>query len=169
MGDIVMISKTTRRLAPAIVLAASAATAAPAASAVSTFAVSAKDSCVKFGLTIESSDGDIRVNRYIDRNGKPVRHITVRTGVVLTYINARTGKSISFKTSGSVSSTVTNADGTQTVTLTGHNGLIMFRVDDPGPSAIQYTGRVVFTIDTQGIFHLVSTSNPEVDICAAVR
>jgi hypothetical protein len=68
-----------------------------------------------------------------------------------------------------VTQTVNNPDGTQTVTATGHNGLILFPSDVPaGPTATQYTGQIVYTIDAEGIFTLVSTSGQATDICAAL-
>ena len=62
-----------------------------------------------------------------------------------------------------------NADGSQRVTLTGHNVLILFPSDVPaGPSTTLYVGRVVFTVDVNGIFTLVSTSGTSTDLCAAL-
>ena len=64
---------------------------------------------------------------------------------------------------------VFNADGSQTVTVTGHNVLILFPSDVPaGPSTTLYVGRVVYTIGTDGVFTLVSTSGTATDICAAL-
>jgi hypothetical protein len=121
----------------------------------------------EFELQIKASDGMVRFVTFEDENGQPVRTIAVRTGVVLTYTNVDTGESISFKTSGSVQSTVTG-DQADTVTLTGHNGLILFPGDVPaGPTTTQYTGKVVYT-DAAGTFTLVSTSNEGTDICAAL-
>jgi hypothetical protein len=122
----------------------------------------------EFPLRIEGTDASVRVVTFEDENGEPVRTITVRTGVVLTYTNVDTGETISFKTSGSVESTVT-VDGVATVTATGHNGLILFPSDVPaGPTATQYTGKIVYTVDADGTFTLLSTSNEGTDICAAL-
>jgi hypothetical protein len=64
---------------------------------------------------------------------------------------------------------VFNADGSRTVTLTGHNLLILFPTDvPPGPSTTLYVGRVVFTVDAGGVFTLESTSGRATDICAAL-
>jgi hypothetical protein len=120
----------------------------------------------EFSLRLHASDGKVRVVTFEDENGDPVRTIEVRTGVVLTYTNVDTGKSIRFKTSGSVKSTVFGE--VNTVTLTGHNGLILFPSDVPaGPTTTQYTGKIVYT-DAAGTFTLVSTSNEGTDVCAAV-
>jgi hypothetical protein len=121
-----------------------------------------------FPLLIEGTNANLRVVTFKDENGGPVRTINVRTGVVLTYTNRTTGESISFKTSGSVESTVT-ANGINTVAATGHNGLILFPSDSPaGPTATQYTGKIVYTVDEAGNFTLVSASGKNTDICAAL-
>ena len=110
----------------------------------------------------------VRVVTFKDENGEPVRTINVRTGVVPTYTNLTTGEIISFKTSGSVESTVTG-DEVNAVTATGHNGLILFPTDSPaGPTATQYTGKIVYTVDEAGNFTLVSASGKSTDICAAL-
>ena len=61
-------------------------------------------------------------------------------------------------------------NGVDTVTATGHNGLILFPSDIPaGPTATQYTGKIVYTVDNAtGIFTLVSASNKGTDVCAAL-
>jgi hypothetical protein len=121
-----------------------------------------------FPLRIGATDAMVRVVTFEDENGEPVRTINVRTGVVLTYTNLTTGEIISFKTSGSVESTVTG-DEVNTVTATGHNGLILFPTDSPaGPTATQYTGKIVYTVDKTGNFTLVSASGKSTDICAAL-
>ncbi|WP_224166754.1 hypothetical protein [Arthrobacter sp. StoSoilA2] len=67
-----------------------------------------------------------------------------------------------------MSSTRVNADGTLTVTATGHNGLIMSPTDETaGPSTIHYIGNLVYIIDpATGVFKFVSSSGHQRDICA---
>ncbi|MDV2977784.1 UNVERIFIED_CONTAM: hypothetical protein Q9R71_11440 [Actinomycetes bacterium ARC8] len=63
--------------------------------------------------------------------------------------------SVTIRTDGSVTETVTNPDGTLTVTGTGHIGLIMFPTDEPaGPTTTH--------------FILESTSGQAIDICAGL-
>jgi hypothetical protein len=133
-----------------------------------TFNLAAGEGC-SFPLRIEGTDAMARVVTLEYQNGQPVRIITARTGVVLTYTNLTTGETISFKTSGSVQSKV-SVNGVDTITATGHNGLILFPTDIPaGPTATQYTGKIVYTVDNAtGIFTLVSASNKGTDICAAL-
>jgi hypothetical protein len=163
----VMTTKFTRRLVPAALLAALAATTAPPAHAAdSSINLEAGLGC-KFALTINSVGGRLHTKEFKDENGDPVRIITAGKGVLLTYINADTGASVTINTAGSVSKTVTNSDGTQTVSATGHNGLVMFPSDVPaGPSTTQYTGRIVYNVNLEtGVFTLISTSGPSRDIC----
>lgn len=60
-----------------------------------------------------------------------------------------------------------------TVTATGSNGLILFPSDVStvegvaAPSAIQYTGRIVYTVNVKtGLFTLISASGKQRDLCA---
>lgn len=130
--------------------------------------------CPDFNLGISSMGGNLHTQEFVDRNGNIVRIITAGKGVLLTYTNYGSdpdapvaGESITFRTDGSVSNKVVNPDGSQTFTATGHNGIIMFPTDVPaGPSATQYVGRAVYTISTEGVWTLVSTSGTATDVCA---
>jgi hypothetical protein len=121
-----------------------------------------------FGLQVEIVSGDHRVNRtFVDANGNTVRILEAGYGNQLTFTNTSTGSTLTLPANGSVSQTVINADGSKTVTLSGHNVLILFPTDVPaGPSTTLYVGRVVFTIDVNGDYTLVSTSGTARDICA---
>jgi hypothetical protein len=123
-----------------------------------------------FELQVDIVGSDHRVNRtFVDANGNPVRILEAGFGNQLTFTNTSTGSTIAFPANGSVSHTVINADGSQTVTLSGHNVLILFPSDVPaGPSTTLYVGRVVFTVDVNNVFTLVSTSGTATDICGAL-
>ncbi|MHA7264458.1 hypothetical protein ACX80W_14765 [Arthrobacter sp. TMN-37] len=122
-----------------------------------------------FALQIDGTGGNLHVKDFYDKDGDKVRTIQAGKGVFLTYTNLDTGKSISFDTSGSVSKTTYNPDGTSTVRVSGHNGLIFFPSDVPaGPTTTQYIGTVVYTVDAAGVFTLISTSGQAVDVCAAL-
>lgn len=167
--------KTTiaRTLAPAAL--AAAALVAPAQPAVADFAyiLPAGLAC-DFNLGYAGTGGNLVTNEYFDANGNKVRMLEAGKGVLLTYTNYGTkpkkpvaGESITIRTDGSVTETVYNPDGSRTVTATGHNGLIMFPTDVPaGPSTIHYIGKVVFTVDKNEVFTLVSTSGQSLDVCA---
>lgn len=158
-----MILKNARLLAPASALALLTVTVAQPASAATEQIF---PGCPSFDVGLTASDGKLRVKEFTDENGNVVRSITVATGVVLTYRNVLSDKSVSIKTSGSVSRTVNNPDGSQTVTATGHNGIILFPSDVDGPKTTQYTGKVVYTVSPAGVFEIVSHSGPARDICA---
>jgi hypothetical protein len=120
-----------------------------------------------FPLGVVQSGGNLHTKTFVDRNGDPIRVIQAGKGFLLTYTNLDTGNSVTIQTDGSVSQTTFDPDGTQTVSATGHNGLILFPSDVPtGPSTTHYIGRIVYTIDSNGVFTLVSTSGSQRDICA---
>jgi hypothetical protein len=131
--------------------------------------------CPDFNLQVSSSGGNVHTKQFVDRNGDPVRIIMAGKGFLLTYTNYGpdphnpvAGGSVTIRTDGSVSKTTYNPDGTQTVSATGHNGLILFPTDIPaGPTTTHYIGRIVYNVDpATGIFTLVSTSASQRDICA---
>jgi hypothetical protein len=123
-----------------------------------------------FELQLDFGGGAHRVDRtFVDANGNPVRMLDAGRGSYVTFTNAETGKAIVLPPNGSVLTTVFNADGSQTLTLTGHTVLILFATDVPaGPSTTLFVGRAVIAIDVNGVFTLVSTSGTATDICAAV-
>jgi hypothetical protein len=174
IGDVRMFGKTTRRLALAVGLAAVGLTATQPAFAQDEFFLPAGVGC-EFSLGINVTGGNLVMREFTDAAGNVVRTISAGKGFDLTYTNYGTdpedpvaGESVTVKTAGSVTKTVFNPDGTQTVTGTGHNGLILFPTDIPaGPTTTHYIGRIVYTVDpATGVFTLVSTTGQERDICA---
>jgi hypothetical protein len=123
-----------------------------------------------FGLAVDGAGGDQRVTRtFVDANGNTVRILSAGRGSQLTFTNLSSNATVALPASGAVMNTVVNADGSQTVTVTGNNVLILFPSDVPaGPSTTLYVGRVVYTVDADGVFTLVSTSGTATDICAAL-
>jgi hypothetical protein len=168
--------KTIRRFAPATILAALALTATvPAAAAQPDFILPVGTGCPEFNLGVGSTGGNLVTREFVDKDGNVVRTLVAGKGVDVTYTNYGTdpqnpvaGESVTIKTAGSVTRTVNNPDGTQTVTATGHNGLILFPSDVPaGPTTTQYIGRIVYTVDpATGVFTLISTSGQQRNICA---
>jgi hypothetical protein len=172
-----MFSKTTRRLALAVGLAAVALTATQPAFAQDQepLILPVGVACPDFNLGFLATGGNLVTREFTDADGNVVRMLTAGKGVDLTWTNYGTnpedpvaGESVTVKTAGSVTKTVFNPDGTQTVTGTGHNGLILFPSDIPaGPTTTQYIGRIVYTVDpTTEVFTLLSTTGQEMDICA---
>jgi hypothetical protein len=126
--------------------------------------------CTGFALRIEGT-GDKRMMReFTDADGRVVRTLSAGKGFSLTFTNVKTGARVSLRPSGSVSWTRLNADGTATVASTGHNVVIFFPADEPaGPSTTLYVGRIVYTVDAEGVFTLRSVSGRTTDICALLR
>ncbi|MEV8000562.1 hypothetical protein [Pseudarthrobacter oxydans] len=155
--------KTTlaRTLAPAAL--AAAALVAPAQSATAediSFILPAGTGC-EFRLGVSWTGGNLQTKEFVDEEGNTVRLLVAGKGTVITYTNygMKPGRNpealdaVTIRTDGSVTETVTNPDGTLTVTGTGHNGLIMFPTDEPaGPTTTH--------------FILESTSGQAIDICA---
>jgi WD40 repeat protein len=160
-----MNKKTSFLLLPALLAAALLSPMSPAVAA--STELPAGLGC-DFALRIDSTGGKLHEKTFTDKDGDPVRFLSAGKGVVLTYTNIDSGESVTIRTDGSVTSIRFNADGTQTWTTTGHNGLILFPSDVPaGPTTTQYVGKVVFNVDpTTGIFTLVSTKGQARDICA---
>jgi hypothetical protein len=124
-----------------------------------------------FELAADVAGGHQVEHTFVDATGNTVRTLSTGVGSQLTFTNLSTGATIAFRSNGSVTNTVSNTDGSQTVTLIGHNVLILFPTDVPaGPSTTLYVGRVVFTIGPppDEVFTLVSTSGTATDICAAL-
>lgn len=122
-----------------------------------------------FGLTIDGSGGKQVTRTFLDANGNPVRILTAGRGPALTFTNTSSRATFSTRGNGAVANVVVHPDGSQTVTLTGHNVLILFPSDVPaGPSTTLYVGRVVFDIDPNGTFTLVSATGRSTDVCAVL-
>jgi hypothetical protein len=133
-----------------------------------TYALDAGVGC-QFPLTLVVNGGPQVFREFKDKNGNVVRTIEAGKGSTLTFINADTKASLSVRPNGSVSRTTINPDGSSTVVASGHNGLILFPTDVPaGPSTTLYVGRVVYTVDTAGVFTLEGTSGKSTDVCAVL-
>ena len=127
--------------------------------------------CAGFGLRVEIWGNPNRVYRqFIDDNGNIVRQLSAGKGNTLAFTNLLTGKQLWLQPNGAVEHVVLNPDGSYTSTDTGHNVLVLFPTDVPaGPSTTLYVGRVVFAVDTTGVFTLQSVSGTSTDICAALK
>ena len=123
--------------------------------------------CPDFDLRIEIRGGNQVVKEFTDKNGNVVRTLTAGKGSALSFMNLSSGATFSLKANGAVTNTRFNPDGSSTSSTTGHNVLILFPTDIPaGPSTTLHVGRVVFTVDTNGVFTMQSVSGKTTDICA---
>jgi hypothetical protein len=180
-----MIRMTFSRFVP-VLLVAALLSAAPAATAAPperdkpeniNFLVPKGEGCEDFALRVEGTASNANILTFRDENGEIVRTITAGRGYTLTYsrLDAKGNvvDSLTLKPTGSVQRVEVAPDGTQTVVGTGTNGLILFSSDESEigdtPLAVQYTGRIVYTIDpVTGVFTLLSASGKELDLCEAL-
>ena len=122
-----------------------------------------------FDLWVYIDGGTQVFKEFRDKDGNVVRTLQAGKGSALTFENMSTGETLSLQPNGSVTRTTFNADGSVTVVSTGHNVLILFPADVPaGPSTIQYVGRLVYTVDTNGIFTVLDFKGRSTDICASL-
>lgn len=132
------------------------------------YVLSAGDAC-QFPIQVESRGGNRVSKTFHDRFGSPVRVLEAGKGYDLRFTNLSSGSQLTLPGKGSVSVTKPNPDGTSTVESMGHNVLILFPTDVPaGPSTTLYTGRVVYKVDSAGMFTLQRVSGNQTDICAAL-
>jgi hypothetical protein len=122
-----------------------------------------------FALHVEIRGGTQVFREFTDKNGQVVRILLAGKGSALLFENASdpTAPSLSLKANGSVAHITVNPDGSSTWTTTGHNVLILFPTDIPaGPSTTLQVGRLVFTVDSTGVFTVRERSGKTTDICA---
>ena len=161
--------RTRGRIIAAALLAVVLSTGALPAQAADTETFPAGIAC-SFELEMETAPGGHIVGReFLDADGNVVRILRAGKGQALTFTNADTGESVSSRSNGFTQQISVHPDGTLTVTLTGHNLLIMFPTDVPaGPATTIYSGRVVFDI-VGDVYTLRSTSGQARDICAELE
>jgi hypothetical protein len=152
-----------------LTLAAVLGSATPAIAADPTVIDLPAGTACDFDLRVEISGGSNVMKEFVDKNGNVVRMLTAGKGSALSFTNLSTGATFSLKANGAVSHTTFNPDGSSTVAITGHNVLILFPTDVPaGPSTTLHVGRVVFTVDTSGVFTVQQVSGQTTDICAVL-
>lgn len=93
--------------------------------------------------------------------------MTTGLGGNLTLTNVSTGSSITLPSKGVADRYTALPGGATRVESMGSHVIILFPTDVPaGPTTTLYTGRVVYTVDAQGNWTLVSTSGRARDLCA---
>lgn len=123
--------------------------------------------CNDFALRIEIRGGNRVFKEFRDKNGEVVRTLSAGKGSALSFTNLSNGATLALKANGAVAHTRFNRDGSSTVAVTGHNVLILFPTDIPaGPSTTLHVGRVVYTVDTDGVFTVQKVRGKRTDICA---
>ena len=120
-----------------------------------------------FELTIEVRGGNQVMREFTDQNGNVVRFLSAGKGAALTFIGNGDTYVMPANGGGSVAHVTYHPDGSTTWMTTGHNVLILFPTDIPaGPSTTLTVGRVVFTVDTNGVFTVSEVRGKTTDICA---
>ena len=123
--------------------------------------------CSDFDLRVTGDGGKRQQHTFLDENGDLVQFLETGTGSALTFTNETTGESVSFESKGSVARITFNPDDTFTFEVTGLSVTILFPTDVPaGPSTTLVAGRVVFTVDQDGVFTVLQMSGEQTDICA---
>jgi hypothetical protein len=122
-----------------------------------------------FDLRIEVWGSNQVYKEFTDKNGNIVRTLSAGSGSDLLFTNLSSGATFSLKADGSVVNAAINPDGSGAITILGKNIVINFPTDfPPGPSTTLYVGRVIFTVDTNGVWTLQQVSGQTTDICAAL-
>jgi hypothetical protein len=124
-----------------------------------------------FDLRIEgwNDNQHQHVKEFRDENGNLVRIITAGTGSQLLFTNLLNGETFSTKSNGAVTHITYEPDGSYTETDTGHNVLILFPTDYPaGPSTTLIVGRLVYTVDLDGVWTVQEERGKMTDICSAL-
>ncbi len=98
----------------------------PAAAADFESTLPAGTACPGFALHIAGSGGNYATRSFV--NG---RTVSAGTGFNLVFTNVSTGETFTTKSNGAAQRTITNPDGTETVTSVGHHVIFLFPSDSP--------------------------------------
>lgn len=126
--------------------------------------------CPGFDLQVAAGDqhGKSVWHEFYDRDGNFVRGIAAGTGAEITFTNMTSGESLTLPSNGAGNIQRPTPTGATLATF-GHMVIIMFPTDVPaGPSTTLFIGRVVFSIDRDGVWTLQSAAGRSIDICAAL-
>ncbi|GAA4673399.1 hypothetical protein GCM10023215_01060 [Pseudonocardia yuanmonensis] len=148
-------------IATLLATAAAVGVAQPASAQGSTFTTDPGQAC-SFGLRVTLTGGNLEP---MEVGGGQIVEAGSTGTLEITRLD--TGETITFPSRGVGRREVTTTDGITTVSTGGQLLLILFPTDVPaGPSTTLYTGRVVYTVDQNGVFTVVSTAGRQVDVCA---
>jgi hypothetical protein len=163
-------SRRASAIAAVVPLALALALAAPAAAAEPAFQATfdAGTACAGFDLQVTGYGSGSQVVREFTTHDGTVLSLAAGTGYSLQFANASTGATYDLRSNGAVSWGAWAADGSGSLTLLGHNVVILFP-SDGGPSTTLYTGRVRIGIATDGVWTVGKAAGSHVDICAALR
>ena len=153
------------------------ATSAPATAAVTVFPDG--EACLGFDVALDGGVSNRRSRTFEDRDSNTVVLTTGRAERVQV-TNLETGESVTAPARGVRTRATTDDNGTAdpvdditTFEFTGNLLLVLFSSDIggaglPPSSTTLIAGRTVFTVDSMGIFTVMSVSGKTTDICAAL-
>jgi hypothetical protein len=151
----------------ALMVALVAGLGAPSPAAAVEIVFSAGTAC-DFELRVEVGESSPVTKKFRDKDGNVVAELVAGKGPTLVFTNGDTGATLSLKGNGSVTWTV-SADGSSTLSLMGHNVLILFPTDEPaGPSTTLIVGHALIAVDPTGNFTVHQISGATTDICATL-
>jgi hypothetical protein len=128
--------------------------------------------CKDSAVNVTVADGANLVTRTFTMPDGTIRALSAGTGSDLVFYDPdHPERTFSTKGNGTVSWSTVQADGTATVTLTGHNVIFYFPTDTllggtSGPATVLVAGREVFNVDAAGNFTQLSETGNVTDICA---
>lgn len=124
--------------------------------------------CADFDLRVGLWESPHRVYReFTDKAGNVVRFLSAGQYGAMSFTNLSTNASVQLPSKGGVNQSRWLADGTEEIVATGLSVVIWFPTDiPPGPSTIQYVGRLNYTIDPSGVWTQTNFTGKSYDICA---
>jgi hypothetical protein len=128
--------------------------------------------CKDSAVNVDVANDARPVTRTFTTHDGTVRALSAGTGSDLVFYNPNHPEvTFTLKGNGAISWSTSRADGTTTLTLTGHNIVFYFPTDTllgatPGPATLLVVGREVINIDAAGNFTQLSETGHVTDICA---
>jgi hypothetical protein len=123
--------------------------------------------CADLDLHVAGFGTGPQVVREFSGHEGMVLSLTAGTGYALTFTNPSTDATFALRSNGAVTWTAAYDDGSQPMTLLGHNVVILFPTDG-GPSTTVYAGRVVIDVAADGVWTVGKVAGTATDICAAL-
>ena len=162
-----MVAASTALLAALCVFSVGRANAAPFTVSFPTGVV-----CEDSAVNVDVADNARAVTRTFTTPDGTVRALTAGKGSDLVFYNPNhPDDTFALKGSGAVTWATSAADGTSTLTLTGHNIVFYFPTDTllggaTGPATLLVVGREVIKVDAASNFTQLSETGDVTDICA---
>jgi hypothetical protein len=162
-----LLSTATALLASACLFSAARASADPFTMSFPTGLV-----CPNSAVNVTGAGNGRQVTKTLTTPNGTVRVLSAGTGSDFTFYNPNhPDVTFSLKGNGAVGWTTTTANGTSTITLTGHNVIFYFPTDTllgglHGPATLLVVGQEVFSVDAAGNFTQLSETGNVTDICA---